>query len=143
MNKALNDEAIVGGVDTHKDLHVAAVVDAKDRYIASNTFATTRQGYRLMLEWMRSFGEVQRVGVEATGTYGEGLLHICKRPESKFWKLLGQTNMIGARAANQMYWMRKRLPMQRLLKDQLRSLCHGTVAKWLDRWCHSGAQPTS
>ena len=27
-------------------------------------FATTRQGYRQMLAWMRSFGEVQRVGIE-------------------------------------------------------------------------------
>jgi transposase len=39
----------VGGVDTHKDLHVAAVVDEQDRVIA----------------WMRSFGELQRVGVES------------------------------------------------------------------------------
>lgn len=27
-----------------------------------------------MLEWMRSFGELQRVGIEATGTYGAGVL---------------------------------------------------------------------
>lgn len=37
-------------------------------------FATTRQGYRQLLQWMRSFGELQRVGVESTGTYGAGLL---------------------------------------------------------------------
>lgn len=79
MNKKLNDGPIVGGVDTHKDLHVAAVVDAKDCFIASETFATTRQGYRLLLEWMRSFGEVQRVGVEATGTYGAGLLRYLQK----------------------------------------------------------------
>jgi len=65
---------IVGGVDTHKDLHVAAVVDEHDRLIASQSFATTRQGYRQMLAWMRAFGRLDRVGVEATGTYGAGLL---------------------------------------------------------------------
>jgi transposase len=65
---------IVGGVDTHKDLHVAAVVDGHDRFLASASFPTTRQGYRQMLAWMRSFGNLQRVGVEATGTYGAGLL---------------------------------------------------------------------
>ena len=27
-----------------------------------------------MLAWMRSFGSLQRVGIEATGTYGAGLL---------------------------------------------------------------------
>ena len=37
-------------------------------------FATTRQGYRQMLAWMRSFGELQRVGIESTGSYGAGLL---------------------------------------------------------------------
>ncbi len=65
---------IVGGVDTHKDLHVAAVVDEQDRVIGTRSFATTRQGYRQMLAWMRSFGELQRVGVESTGSYGAGLL---------------------------------------------------------------------
>jgi transposase len=66
--------AVVGGVDTHKDLHVAAVVDEQDRVLGTRSFATTRQGYRQMLTWMRSFGAVQRVGVESTGSYGAGLL---------------------------------------------------------------------
>lgn len=65
---------VVGGVDTHKDLHVAAVVDEFDRVLASQCFATTRHGYKQMLAWMRSFGLLQRVGIEATGTYGAGLL---------------------------------------------------------------------
>ena len=43
---------IVGGVDTHKDLHVAAVVDEQDRVIGTRSFTTTRQGYRQMLAWM-------------------------------------------------------------------------------------------
>lgn len=65
---------VVGGVDTHKDLHVASVVDEHDCVLGSQCFATTRQGYRQMLQWMRSFGELQCVGVESTGTYGAGLL---------------------------------------------------------------------
>jgi transposase len=68
------DRRIIGGVDTHKDLHVAAVVDEHDRPLASRCFPTTRHGYKQMLAWMRSFGSLQRVGVEATGTYGAGLL---------------------------------------------------------------------
>lgn len=89
MNKELNDGPIVGGVDTHKDIHVAAVVDAKDRFIACETFATTRQGYRLLLEWMRSFGEVQRVGVEATGTYGAGLLRYLQKADIEVLEVTG------------------------------------------------------
>src|SRR5665213_3285187 len=70
---------VVGGVDTHKDLHVAAVVDERDRVLGTRCFATTRQGYRQMLAWMRSFGEVQRVGIESTGSYGAGLLRFTQQ----------------------------------------------------------------
>lgn len=70
---------VVGGVDTHKDLHVAAVVDQHDQVLGSRSFATTRHGYKQMLAWMRSFGTLRRVGVEATGTYGAGLLRYLQR----------------------------------------------------------------
>jgi transposase len=33
---------VVGGVDTHKDLHVAAVIDAVGRSLASQSFPATR-----------------------------------------------------------------------------------------------------
>ena len=65
---------VVGGVDTHKDLNVAAVVDERDHVLGTASFATTRQGYRQMLGWMRSFGELRRIGIESTGSYGAGLL---------------------------------------------------------------------
>ncbi len=51
--------SVIGGVDTHKDLHVAAVVDHRDRVLGTRSFPSTRQGYRQMLAWMRSFGEVR------------------------------------------------------------------------------------
>src|ERR1700686_1348469 len=53
---------IVGGVDTHKDLHVAAVVDELDRVLASQCFATTRHGYKQRLTWVRSSGRLRRTG---------------------------------------------------------------------------------
>uniref|UniRef100_UPI003C7A1855 IS110 family transposase n=1 Tax=Amaricoccus tamworthensis TaxID=57002 RepID=UPI003C7A1855 len=65
---------IVAGVDTHKDLHVAAIVDTHDHVMATEAFASTRHGYKRMLTWMLSFGELERVGIECTGTYGAGLL---------------------------------------------------------------------
>lgn len=66
--------SVVGGVDTLKDLHVAAVVDENNRILGSEFFTTTRQGYRQMLIWMASFGTVTRIVVECTGSYGAGLL---------------------------------------------------------------------
>ncbi len=73
--------SIVGGVDTHKDLHFAAVVDEHDRLLGSESFPTTRHGYKQMLLWMRSFGELVRVGVECTGSYGAGLLRYLQQAQ--------------------------------------------------------------
>ena len=55
---------VIGGADTHKDLHMAAVVDAQDRVLSTECFASTRHGNKQMLIWMRSFGELIRVGVD-------------------------------------------------------------------------------
>ena len=37
---------VFAGVDTHKDVHVAAVVDATGTMLGTGSFATTRAGYR-------------------------------------------------------------------------------------------------
>lgn len=65
---------VVGGVDTHKDLHLAAVVDSEGHVLATAAFSTTRAGYRALLRCMHTHGDVARVGVECTGSYGAGLL---------------------------------------------------------------------
>ena len=64
---------IIGGVDTHQDLHTAAIVDLEGAVLGAESFSTTRAGYRAMLRWFRSHGELLRVGVESTGTYGAGI----------------------------------------------------------------------
>jgi hypothetical protein len=48
------ERRIIGGVDTHKDLHVAAVVDEQDRVLGTHSFATTRQGARSRSKRWRS-----------------------------------------------------------------------------------------
>jgi transposase len=64
---------IYGGVDTHKDLNVAAVVNEMGRILDVASFPTSAAGHRRLLGWMRSHGEVIRVGIEGTGSYGAGL----------------------------------------------------------------------
>lgn len=64
---------VVGGVDTHRDLHVAAVVDHVGRVLGSAEFPTTIAGHRRLLRWLQHHGEVQVVGVEGTGAWGAGL----------------------------------------------------------------------
>lgn len=44
MAEHLKLSPIVGGVDTRKDLHVAAVVDHKDRVLGAECFPKTRPG---------------------------------------------------------------------------------------------------
>jgi transposase len=64
---------LVGGVDTHLDVHVAAVVDPNGGVLGIKSFPTTSVGYEDLSSWMQSFGPMQRVGVEGTGAYGAGL----------------------------------------------------------------------
>jgi transposase len=54
-------------------------VDEQDRVIGTRSFATARQGYRQMLAWMGAFGDLQRIGVESTGSYGAGLLRFMQQ----------------------------------------------------------------
>ena len=64
---------VFGGVDTHRDIHVGAVVDGVGRLLGSESFAADGAGYRRMVAWFGSEGRLVRVGVEGTGSYGAGL----------------------------------------------------------------------
>ena len=70
---AATSPVVIGGIDTHKELHVAAVIDTGENVLATRSFSTTRAGYRALIRWMRSFGDVARIGVEGTGSYGAGI----------------------------------------------------------------------
>lgn len=70
---APTERDVIGGVDTHQDLHTAAVIDTDGTVLEVRSFSTTRAGYRAMLAWMREQGNLLRVGVESTGSYGAGL----------------------------------------------------------------------
>ena len=65
--------AVTGGVDTHAEVHVAAVVDQVGRALGTEAFPADEAGYAAALVWMRSHGELAKVGVEGTGSYGAGL----------------------------------------------------------------------
>jgi transposase len=65
--------AVTGGVDTHRDVHVAAALDGVGGLLGTAPFATTTAGYQALLSWLESYGELTKVGVEGTGSYGAGL----------------------------------------------------------------------
>ncbi len=65
---------VTGGVDTHADVHVAAILDsATGRLLATASFDTTVKGYVALIDWMTAVGDVDLVGIESTGSYGAGL----------------------------------------------------------------------
>ena len=64
---------IYGGVDTHRDIHVAVVVDGVGRVVGSESFRADESGYGRMVAWFRARGALVRVGVEGCGSYGAGL----------------------------------------------------------------------
>lgn len=100
---------VVGGVDTHKDIHVAAVLDEVGRLQGTASFPTTRSGYRRVLRWLRSHGEVVAVGVEGCSSWGAGLArHLAahgiqvvevNRPNRQERRLRGKDDPLDAEAA--------------------------------------------
>jgi transposase len=71
----MNEDArrVIGGVDAHADTHHAAALDERGALLETKSFPVSAGGYRELLAWLRSFGEIERIGVESTGSYAAGL----------------------------------------------------------------------
>src|SRR5690554_6674625 len=103
------DRKIIVGVDTHKDFHHAAVITALGEAIEDHRFNATPVGYDQLLDWVESQGEVLRVGVEGTGSYGAGLTARLRSagmtvidviaPDKQERRLRGKTDRIDAYSA--------------------------------------------
>jgi len=65
--------AVILGVDTHLDFHVAVAVDHLGRRLGESRVPTTVKGYEKLLRWAEGFGPVRCAGVEGTSSYGAGL----------------------------------------------------------------------
>ena len=68
-----DENRVVGGVDTHRDRHTAAALDAAGRVLGTASFPATGAGCGQLWRWLRGLGDVERVGVEGTSSYGAGL----------------------------------------------------------------------
>lgn len=100
---------VTGGVDTHADTHVAAVIDPLGRHLGHRAFPATPAGYQALAAWMATHGEVVLVGVEGTGAYGAGLTRALSglglavvevdRPDRKARRDQGKSDPIDAYAA--------------------------------------------
>jgi len=64
---------VTGGVDPHGQAHHAAVLDHLGRQPGDREFPTTPGGYQVLPAWMAGHGQLERVGIDGTGTYGGAL----------------------------------------------------------------------
>lgn len=70
---------VTGGIDTHGETHVAAVLDEVGGLLGTESFEANPDGYSALLSWLAGFGAVGKVGVEGTGAYGAGLARFLAR----------------------------------------------------------------
>ncbi|GAA3404550.1 IS110 family transposase [Pseudarthrobacter polychromogenes] len=97
---------VIVGVDTHADTHHVAVVTEHGRPLADREFVATGSGYRKIVEFARSYGEVVAFGVECTGTYGAALTKVLRseglsvvevnRPNRQQRRLRGKSDPLDA-----------------------------------------------
>jgi transposase len=108
---ASSTRPVTGGVDTHKDTHVAAVVDHLGAVVGTASFPNRSLAYGALLAWMRGHGPLACVGVEGTGSYGAGLARHLRnegvqvmevnRPDRRARRAHGKSDDIDAVAAAQ------------------------------------------
>ncbi len=104
---------IVGGVDSHADTHHAAALDERGVLLSTESFATTTPGYRQMLEWLDSFGEIDTIAVESTGSYAAGLVRYLRehdvavvevnQPHAHTRRRVGKSDPIDAEMAARLF----------------------------------------
>lgn len=107
----VNDEReVVIGVDTHKDVHVAVLLNRRTgALLGSKTFRTNPDGYHQLLSWAREFGAVPTAGIEGTGSWGAALARFLRsqgvavievnRPDRSDRRRRGKTDTVDAEAA--------------------------------------------
>jgi transposase len=102
-------QQIIVGVDTHKDVHVAAAIDVHGRLLGHHSVATTEKGCSALHQWALTFAPRVRYGVEGTGSYGAGLSRFLQTqgssvveirgPNRKLRRDRGKSDTIDAEAA--------------------------------------------
>lgn len=107
--QTITTDAVIIGVDTHKDVHVAVALSALGARLGDASASATADGYRQLANWARSYGAVHAFGIEGTGSYGAGLSRVLSaqgfrvvevnRPNRQLRRQRGKSDTIDAEAA--------------------------------------------
>nr|WP_229919935.1 transposase [Streptomyces minutiscleroticus] len=95
---------VIGGIDTHTDFHQLAVIDTVGRQLATKSFRTIPDGYRHLLRWLRTHGEVLAVGMESTGHYGAELARFLHAHDIRSSRSTGPTSASATSMARPTPW---------------------------------------
>lgn len=101
---------VTAGIDTHRDVHVAATIDSTTgRRLDIAEFSTDSTGLGQLEQWLTAQGAVDAIGIEGTGAYGAGVarhlaaagLRIVEvdRPDRRTRRQQGKSDPIDAEAA--------------------------------------------
>jgi transposase len=104
---------VIGGVDAHADTHHAAALDQRGALLATKSFPTTTSGYRQLLDWLSSFGEIDVIAIESTGSYAAALVRYLRehdlavvevnQPHAHTRRRVGKSDPIDAEMAARLF----------------------------------------
>jgi transposase len=107
------NKLIVGGVDAHADAHHAAALDERGALLSTKSFPTSTPGYRQLLDWLSSYGEIDTVAVESTGSYAAALVRYLRergitvvevnQPHAHTRRRVGKSDPIDAEMAARLF----------------------------------------
>jgi transposase len=97
------------GIDTHKHLHVAVVLDELGGRLDALTVPADSGGYSQVERWATGFGRILAFGIEGTGSYGAGVASYLgrqghrvievNRPDRRERRLHGKSDALDAENA--------------------------------------------
>ena len=70
---------VIVGVDTHKHIHVAVAINHHGTLLGDRAVSADSGGYARLEAWAHQLGQVDRFGIEGTGSYGAGLTSYLRR----------------------------------------------------------------
>lgn len=71
--------AILIGVDTHKQTHVAVAINRLGARLADCSIAADGAECVALVAWARALGDIEVFAIEGTGSYGAGLTSFVRR----------------------------------------------------------------
>lgn len=100
---------VVIGVDTHKDIHVAAAMDPLSGIVGTLTITTDTRGFAALQAWAEAHGKIIAFGIEGTGSYGATLTSFLRRagykvleagrPDRRMRRMNGKSDTLDAENA--------------------------------------------